>query len=102
MKKSFKLTFIIFSITLSVHAENNKNLRELNQDERQQMATMHEKVASCLRSEKTMSQCHEEMMKECPMGESCTMGTMKHRARLNKEKITPGSNKVVKILSHDA
>ncbi len=32
---------------------------------REQMATLHEQMAACLRSDKTMSECRSEMMKNC-------------------------------------
>ena len=34
-------------------------------EQRQKMAVAHEKMASCLRTEKPLSDCHEEMMKTC-------------------------------------
>ena len=41
---------------------------------REKMAAMHEQMASCLRSDKPMSECRSEMMKRCRMtGESCPM-----------------------------
>lgn len=42
---------------------------------REKMAAMHEQMASCLRSDKSMSECRSEMMKRCRsmMGESCPM-----------------------------
>jgi hypothetical protein len=43
---------------------------------REKMATMHEQMASCLRSDKAIATCHEEMMKSCKdtMGEKgCPM-----------------------------
>lgn len=45
-------------------------------EQRQKMAGAHEKMASCLRTEKPFSECHEEMMKTCKdsMGkEGCAM-----------------------------
>ena len=58
-------------------------------EQRQKMADGHEKMAVCLRSEKAISDCHEEMMKACKedMGkDGCPMmggkgmhhGHMKH------------------------
>jgi hypothetical protein len=39
---------------------------------REKMATMHERMAACLRSDKAVAACHEEMMKSCKdtMGET--------------------------------
>jgi len=45
---------------------------------RAQMATVHDQMATCLRSEKPVSDCHAEMMKSCqaisPAGKGCQMG----------------------------
>ena len=37
-------------------------------EQRQKMADAHEKMAACLRSDKPVSDCHEEMMKACQEG----------------------------------
>jgi hypothetical protein len=37
----------------------------LTKEQRQKMATIHEQIAACLRSEKPISECHEEAMKSC-------------------------------------
>ena len=37
-------------------------------EQRQKMADAHEKMAVCLRSDKPMGDCHEEMMKACKEG----------------------------------
>ena len=47
---------------------------------RERMATLHEQMAACLRSDKSISECHSEMLKRCEamMGtQGCTrmMGT---------------------------
>lgn len=34
---------------------------------RQKMARMHELMASCLKSNRSMNECHQEMMQNCPM-----------------------------------
>lgn len=34
---------------------------------RQKMAQMHERMATCLRSNRDMKECHQEMMQNCPM-----------------------------------
>lgn len=49
---------------------------ELTDEQRKSMATMHEKMAVCLRSTKTVSDCHDEMKTDCQqmMGqEGCPM-----------------------------
>ena len=42
-----------------------KSPPELSSDQRKKMAGLHEKMASCLRSDRPMSECHQEMMKGC-------------------------------------
>lgn len=58
----------------------------LTSDQRQKMAGAHEKMATCLRTEKPLNECHEEMMKACQEGmgkDGCPMmgGKMGHRGR---------------------
>lgn len=51
-------------------------MRELTKEEREKMASTHEKMAACLRSDKTMADCHDEMRASCEAGggkESCPM-----------------------------
>jgi transcriptional antiterminator Rof (Rho-off) len=36
-----------------------------SKEAREKMATMHEQMATCLRSDKLIATCHEEMMKSC-------------------------------------
>ncbi|MGH8259647.1 MAG: hypothetical protein ACREUG_08150 [Steroidobacteraceae bacterium] len=43
---------------------------------REKMAAMHEKMAACLRSDKPIAECREEMMKDCQAmmaGHGCSM-----------------------------
>ena len=37
----------------------------MTKEQREKMATHHESMAACLRSEKSMKECHEEMHKSC-------------------------------------
>lgn len=49
---------------------------------REKMATLHEQMATCLRSDEAVDACHEEMMKAChaTMGtDGCPMMKMHHR-----------------------
>ena len=57
-------------------AVDTKKPPEFTTEQRQKMADLHEKMASCLRSDRPMSECHQEMMKgrkdavgkdSCPM-----------------------------------
>jgi hypothetical protein len=45
-------------------------------EQRNKMADVHEKLAACLRSDRPMSDCHEEAMKNCQdlLGANCPMG----------------------------
>jgi len=45
--------------------QNNKAMSEITPERRQNMASMHEKMAECLRSEKPMNECQTEMNKLC-------------------------------------
>ena len=38
---------------------------KMTKEQREKMAVSHEKMAVCLRSDKPMKECHEEMMKAC-------------------------------------
>jgi hypothetical protein len=49
---------------------------------REKMATVHDQMAACLRSDKAIADCHKEMMKQCEdtMGkDNCPMMQMHHR-----------------------
>jgi len=48
----------------------------LSKEQREKMATIHEQMAACLRSDKAIADCHKEAMKSCQemMGkEDCPM-----------------------------
>ena len=64
-------------------AEPSKELRE-------KMAAAHEQMAACLRTDRAMSDCREEMMKQCHelMGEhACPMmGMDKHKHKMKSSK----------------
>jgi hypothetical protein len=55
----------------------------MSKEQRQKMALVHEKAAACLRSDRSMAECHQEMMKmnggsmsdkECQMMDGHMMG----------------------------
>ncbi len=51
-------------------ANKNKSLEdkmpvELSREQRESMAKTHENFAACLRSDKSISDCHSEMKKSC-------------------------------------
>lgn len=59
----------------------------LTAEQRQKMADAHEQMAVCLRSDKAISVCHEDMMKSCKEGmgkDGCPMmGAMgKHHGHM--------------------
>jgi len=67
-------------------------MAEMTPKQRQSMATAHENMAVCLRSEKPMEECRKEMMQSCTeqMGKSgCPMmekmHDMKHGMMMDKE-----------------
>jgi hypothetical protein len=37
----------------------------MSKEQREKMATIHEQMAACLRSDKSMDACHKEAMKNC-------------------------------------
>ncbi|OFZ19423.1 MAG: hypothetical protein A2X94_13880 [Bdellovibrionales bacterium GWB1_55_8] len=47
--------------------------------QRKEMASLHEKMAACLRSDKTMTECRTEMQKQCQTAKdknACSMAGM--------------------------
>jgi hypothetical protein len=72
--------------TSSLHAASTKSDKmmkpmTMTTEQRQNMATAHENMAACLKSDKSLDVCHTEMMDSCKatMGdEGCPMGMMKH------------------------
>jgi hypothetical protein len=42
-----------------------KGTPQMTAEQRTKMAEAHEKMAACLRSDRPLSECHEEMMKSC-------------------------------------
>jgi hypothetical protein len=54
------ITALIFSTTISFAADT-----KISKKDRQKMAEIHTKMATCLQSDKSMSDCQNEMMKSC-------------------------------------
>jgi len=49
-------------------------MAEPTKEQRNKMAMAHEQMATCLRSDKSMEDCHDEMRKSCKeMGDQCPM-----------------------------
>ena len=61
---------------------------------RARMATIHDQMAACLRSEKPVADCRAEMMASCeaihPGGKGCQMGTGQ-RGRMGAQGTTPAA-----------
>ena len=74
MKKIAILVFVLgLSGQLALAEDTGKKaspmkMPTMTTEQRQTMADAHEKMAVCLRSEKALSNCHEEMMKACKEG----------------------------------
>lgn len=63
-----------FQASAQTATERSKKVPTLTQEERikhaemlDKMAEAHKKLAECLRSDKTTVECHEEMIRDCPM-----------------------------------
>jgi hypothetical protein len=59
-----------------------KGKMKMTPEQRENMAKSHEQMAACLRSDKTVPECHEEMMNACEktMGKECKK-MMMHNGR---------------------
>lgn len=84
----FPLIFLLLTSTTLFAAPKHSNKMmpmDMTPEQRVNMATVHEHMATCLKSDKTMEACHSEMKTDCKsmMGdEGCYMKhnkTMKHR-----------------------
>jgi hypothetical protein len=67
---------------------------EPSKELRAKMAAAHEQMAACLRTDRAMSDCREEMMKECHqlMGEhACPMMGMDKHKHMTKGSKAPAS-----------
>ena len=72
MKQSLILLPCLFLAT-SLMAGGKHKGQEWTKEQREAMAKSHEQLAVCLRSDKTMDVCHEEMMKSCKESDTCPM-----------------------------
>ena len=98
MKTIFTTALMILISTNSIVFSADKakiptkmKMNEMTPKQRQSMATVHENMAVCLRSEKPMEECRKEMMQSCkeqmgkngcPMMEK--MHNMKHGMMMDK------------------
>lgn len=82
------LCALIAPTFMSCLAMADTAMTEPSKEMRAKMAVVHEQMAACLRTDRAMSDCHEQMMKECHrlMGESgCPMmGMGKHMMKSSK------------------
>jgi hypothetical protein len=73
------IMLVILSCNTSFGAGKNKTKNKtilVSLEQRQSMASNHDKMASCLRSDKSVEICHNEMMKSCQemMGKNSCSG----------------------------
>jgi len=89
MKKLAIVTVLSFLTSFSAFANSDKGemWKNMTPDQRQKMATAHDKMAACLRSDRLLKDCHEEMMKSCEsvMGKDAC-GIMGHHGKMMEEK----------------
>ncbi len=67
----------LMSSSLALAADKSEKTKETKRDRnswmsmsaetRRQMADMHQKMAECLKSDKSLSECRDNMMANCPM-----------------------------------
>ena len=69
--------------------DSSMKMPPMTSEQRQKMADAHEKMATCLRTDKPLGDCHEEMMKSCQEGmgkDGCPMmggkGKGMHHSRM--------------------
>lgn len=79
------MLFSAVSLQSMAHDMDKKEMPAMTKEQREKMATMHDKMATCLRSEKSGEDCFEEMKKSCmDMGEdNCPM--MRHHKGMMKD-----------------
>jgi hypothetical protein len=70
LRKSARATLVLAFMsamgTLALAANPPPNASPtVTKETREKMATVHEQMAACLRSDKSMSDCHTEMKKSC-------------------------------------
>jgi hypothetical protein len=82
------------------HPKNETSAKAPSPEMRQKMAEMHQMMSDCLKSDKPMSECKQEMMKNCPMmkegGHCPMMGEMDEMMGHSKH----SSKKATKVDEH--
>lgn len=100
LKSAFVATALVALTTMTANfavavekkktTDDKKKMKmEFTKEQREDMAMMHEKMVTCLRSDKPMEDCRDEMMGACKdqMGkEGCPMmGEMKYRGKMRNK-----------------
>jgi hypothetical protein len=66
MKTTLLLTLTTLFVSAgAAMAHDMKGMKEPSKEDRAKMADMHMKMAECLKSDKSMKECHEAMEKSC-------------------------------------
>ncbi len=65
MKMFAALLFCGSLLSPAAFAKHHEKMPEPTKEQRMKMAEAHTKMAECLKSEKTMKDCHTEMMTSC-------------------------------------
>lgn len=65
MKLFAALLFCSSLLSSAAFAKHHENMPEPTKEQRMKMAEAHIKMAECLKSDKTMKDCHMEMMASC-------------------------------------
>jgi hypothetical protein len=84
---------------LSLAADSKPGMAEPGKEQREKMALVHEKLAACLRSDRSFADCHREMQsshaeamgeEHCPMMEHKMKGHQ-HSAETEKDRTPPAN-----------
>lgn len=81
-----QLVSLVAIITVGATTTFAEKANEPSKEQRAKMAAMHDKMASCLRSDKTVEECRNEMRTMCEQSEmDCPMGHMGHNKMMHKK-----------------
>lgn len=75
MKKVLLASLVGSLLSISAFADHHE--KKMTKEDRAKAAEKHEKMAACLRSDKSMKECHEQMHTSCAKAEGHTC-KMKH------------------------
>lgn len=59
------MSIFVFGVETFAKANGSKTNMEITTEQRQKMADVHDKMAVCMRTERPMSDCQQEMMNSC-------------------------------------